>query len=311
MRVAVVGPGAMGLLFTHYFSGAGHRVTLIDRDPERAARLNSEGAVFIEGGRRTPFSVSATSAIADDFDLFLIAVKTWATKEAAETIKTSPGNRAPVLSIQNGIGSGDVISSALGPDRILLGVTSMGATLLDTGVVRQGGRGPTVIGPHVDGTAEPPGMTELFASSGLETSFEDPIAPHIWRKLAVNCAINPVTAILGGRNAIVAENPHAARLAATAATEVARVAACYGVALGDEASLAEWVFQVARKTAANRSSMGQDIDRGGRTEIESINGAVAALAEARGIPAPLNKVLTEMVLALTFGREAGKGTDNG
>ena len=144
-----------------------------------------------------------------------------------------------------------------------------GATLLAPGLVRAF-PGHVVLEAHA--SAHLAALADALARAGLPTETVPDLEPHVWRKLAVNCALNAVTAVLDVPNGAVLDDPQARALAEAAAREVAAVARARGVALpGDPAVDA---LSVARRTVANRSSMLQDLDRGAPTEIEFLNGAV-------------------------------------
>jgi 2-dehydropantoate 2-reductase len=120
--------------------------------------------------------------------------------------------------------------------------------------------------------------------------------PLLWTKLAVNAAINPLSAILGLPNGELLRLPGARAQLIAAAAEVGVVAQAAGIALPvDPVARA---LQVAEATAPNRSSMLQDVEAGRRTEIEAITGAVVARAEALGVPVPVNRELLAQVRAL-------------
>ena len=130
----------------------------------------------------------------------------------------------------------------------------------------------------------------------------------LWGKLAVNAAINPLTALLRVPNGALLESPWAREVMRRAAGEVAAVAAARGIRLpfDDAGAQAE---QVARQTALNRSSMLQDVLRGAESEIEAINGAVMRAAESAGVDVPANRLLYALVKALdeTVSARCGDG----
>jgi 2-dehydropantoate 2-reductase len=118
----------------------------------------------------------------------------------------------------------------------------------------------------------------------------------VWGKLAINAAINPLSALLRIPNGELLERPTARELMAEAARETARVAAAQGIRLpfDDPAAAAE---TVAARTASNRSSMLQDIRRGAPTEIDAINGAIVQAGQQVHVAAPTNRVLWQLVKA--------------
>jgi 2-dehydropantoate 2-reductase len=119
----------------------------------------------------------------------------------------------------------------------------------------------------------------------------------LWGKLVINAAINPLTALLRVPNGELLERGTARALMQAAACEAAAVAAAQGIRLPypDPLAVAE---SVAQRTATNRSSMFQDIQRGAPTEIDAICGAVVQAGEEVGVPTPVNLTLWQLVKAL-------------
>lgn len=166
--------------------------------------------------------------------------------------------------------------------------------MVNPGTVRHTGRGVTHLAwtPQIEDR-----LTEVAALLNA-ASFETRVVPDadslLWRKLAVNCAINPLTALLGARNGFLVENETTRRLMTLVAEETSAVAEAQGIRL-IIGRASKGAFEVATATAANMSSMAQDVARGAPTEIESINGAVVRIGEQNGVPTPFNEALLRLV----------------
>ncbi len=119
----------------------------------------------------------------------------------------------------------------------------------------------------------------------------------IWGKLVINAAINPLTALLRVPNGALLERSSAREMMGTLAEEVAQVAQAEGVHLPFSDPVAA-VEEVAHKTAANHSSMLQDVLRGAPTEIDAICGAVVQRAQKHNIPTPANWACWKLIKAL-------------
>jgi 2-dehydropantoate 2-reductase len=291
--VLIAGSGAMACLFGARLS-AHADVTLLGTWPEGVAALQRDGVRLEAGGLETrhPVRVTNDPAAARGARLALVLVKSWQTARTAGMLATCLASDGVALTLQNGLGNLEILRSALGPERAALGVTTMGATLIGPGRVRAGGTGPTYVarhprlGPHL----------ELLRQGGFEVDVEDDMAAVQWGKLAVNAAINPLTALLRVPNGALVEDEHACAVMAEAARETAAVAAALGVQMPyrDAAAQAQ---EVARRTAANRSSMLQDMLRGAPTEVDAINGAVARAGEKARVAADVNRTLWRLVRA--------------
>lgn len=242
------------------------------------------------------FATSKSSEIGE-CDLVIIARKSWQTEEAAIQAAQILASDGFAITVQNGLGNLEKIAAAVGADRAALAVTTQGATLVGPGYIRHVGGGPTQIGA----TSEPQRRLErvvaLFEKAGIETRFANDVTSLLWGKLAVNCGINALTAILRAPNGELLARHDAEDLMIRAAEECAAVARAKGIRL-PYADARESVREVARLTATNRSSMLQDLLRDAPTEIDAINGAVAMEGAHLGVPTPTNEMLWHLVRAL-------------
>ena len=308
MKITVIGPGAIGCLLAAYLARAGQEVCLLDYRPERAALLQEEG-INVEGVKgefHTPIKATANPAEIRTVKMFLVCVKAGDTLAAASRLKGIIPPQSYLLSLQNGLGNVEKLGELFGEEHVFAGVTSHGATLLGVGHVRHAGHGKIWLGPM---TEPAPGRTvvqnnrELSAAlnrAGLQALEVDDIRTVLWRKLLANVGINALTAILGVPNGEILNIPEIQKLMAQAVTEAVEMAQLDGVYLHTPDEI-ERVKDVCRSTAANISSMLQDVRRQKKTEIDYINGAVVNLAARHGIGAPVNEALTALVRTLEVG----------
>ncbi len=222
----------------------------------------------------------------------LVLVKSWQTEQAARSLSHFLTEDGLALTLQNGLGNLEVLQEILGEDRAALGVTTIGATLLEPGLVRHGGEGPIALGPHT--RAEP--LARMLEGAGFEIQWHDDLDGLIWSKLAVNAAINPLTALLELRNGQLLEQESTRDVMISAAQEVAILAKSLGVRLATK-DAAAFALQVAERTSDNVSSMLQDIQRGAPTEIDAICGAIVRIAGQQGMETPINWGLWKLVKA--------------
>lgn len=295
MKIGILGAGALGSLFAYYLtSRTSHEVWLFPRSamPADVAVEGLPGAVQVR--------LAPRPERAGPVDLLLVLVKSYATAEALRWAEGAVGGQTVALTLQNGLGNAEALAAALGPDRVLAGTTAQGATLLAPGRVRHGGGGPTYLAPWAPGglaEAMAEDVAAVLTRAGLPAlAVADP-QPLLWSKLVVNCGINALTAILQVPNGALLEREPARQLMLAAAREAGAVAAASGVGLPEDP--AEQVLRVAAATAVNRSSMLQDVERGRRTEVDAINGAVAERGQALGVPTPVNATLADLVRSLT------------
>ncbi|WP_247003585.1 ketopantoate reductase family protein [Halosolutus gelatinilyticus] len=304
MDIVVFGAGSLGSLVGGLLARE-HDVTLVGReDHVRAVRADGLRIEGVRGriDRDGPERVNLR-AIGDgthlDTELVVVTVKAFDAAAAARTLAT--GTFEAVLSLQNGMGNEETLASRLDCP-VLAGTASYGAILREPGVVERTGVGEIVLGPREGGRSSlADRVGEAFAGAGLETVVADDMPLRLWEKLAVNAGINAVTALTRIRNGAVLE-ADANELARSATRETARVARATGVTLSNRRALAA-MEDVAAATAANESSMLQDVRAERRTEVDAINGYVVDRASARGLAVPTNRTLSMLLRA--WERERG------
>jgi 2-dehydropantoate 2-reductase len=303
VKVTIVGIGALGCLFGARLSNVAD-VTLVGRWPEQLAALQNHGLQLIEpDGRSRHYRLCATDNIrsAGLAGLVLILVKSPQTERAARQAAELLAPDGIALTLQNGLGNLETLAGIVGAQRAAAGVTTQGATVVEPGVVRHAGNGPTQLG-RLPGLVTPiTAIADLFHEAGLEAVLVDQVDSLIWGKLAVSAAINPLTALLGVANGYLAEEAAARTVMLAAAREVAAVAEAEGISL-PYLDAGERALAVATATATNRSSMLQDVQRGAETEIDAINGAVVRLGQKHRVATPMNERLWLLMKRLEAGR---------
>jgi 2-dehydropantoate 2-reductase len=202
------------------------------------------------------------------------------------------------LTLQNGLGNLESMAGEVGPGRLLAGVAFLGVTRRAEGDIILAGQGRISIGAPAGSQVSPKelaGVIAVLQEAGLECRETPDIEAALWDKLLVNVGINPLTALLRVPNGALPELPAAWDLAVAAATEAQTVARAAGINL--EVNPEARLRQVCTVTAANRSSMLQDVLAGRPTEIEALNGQVSARGRALGVATPVNDVLTGLLRA--------------
>jgi 2-dehydropantoate 2-reductase len=176
---------------------------------------------------------------------------------------------------------------------VALGVTTVGARMLEPGYVQFTGNGKIFLGAH----PQVSGLSRLLETAGFQVEVVDDPISLLWGKLLINAAINPLTALLRVKNGELLEQQVTRELLGEVAKEAASVALQLGIHLPYTDPILA-VEEVARNTATNYSSMLQDVLRGTGTEIEAINGAIVRMGERNGVPTPINRVLWQLVKSL-------------
>ena len=295
-NLLIVGTGALASLFAARLTHAGYDITLLGTWREGLDTLNKNGVRFVDSdGIEHKYPVRATDDPRECVDVkyAIVLVKAWQTKRVGTQLKACLAKDGLALTLQNGLGNRETLVQSLGLNHVALGSTTTGATLLAPGLVKAGGEG--IISLERNQALGP--IEEALKSAGFNVQVVDDAQALIWGKLVINAAINPLTALLRIKNGELLERPSARDLMKALAIETANVARAEKIQLPfeDPVKAAE---EVARKTAANTSSMLQDVLRGAPTEIDAICGAVVKAGKKHGIETPVNRTCWQLVKAL-------------
>ena len=296
-NILIVGTGALATLFAARLAQAGYPITMLGTWKAGLETLRAEGARLVDGdGNEHQFEVQVINDPCECQGIkdVLVLVKAWQTEHAAGQIKECLAADGLAVTLQNGLGNRETLGQSLGLGRVALGTTTTGATLLGPGLARAGGEG--VISIERNQALGP--LEAALKSAKFHVNIVDDAQSLVWGKLVINAAINPLTALLRVPNGKLLEHPPAREMMRALASETAQVAEAEKIRLPfpDPVAAAE---EVALKTAANHSSMLQDVLRGAPTEIDAICGAVVQTAQRHSLATPANWACWKLVKALT------------
>ena len=293
-RVGIVGAGALGTLLASAFTQAGVSVRILARSPER------EAAVKRVAPRAEPTDDPAALLPAS---LLFFCVKSLQSKDAAGRIAPALlESPTPLVSLQNGWGHLDLLEEALPGTPLIAGTTTLGAYWDGAGVFHESRSGSTHFAPWTRGAETQAGLAvRLFTDSNFRAEAVADAREILWKKLVLNVAVNPVTAIHDVANGAVLDSPALYTLALAAAREAVAVGAArrFLPAPYDPEPL---LRALLRDTAGNRSSMAEDLARGRTTEADAILGAVVREGAAAGLGTPIAASLAERLAALESAR---------
>ncbi len=302
-RVAVLGAGAVGCFFGARLARAGVPVTLIGRQAHVEA-IRASGLRLDSGGetRRIAIDASTTTECLRESQLVLVCVKSGDTEEAARTIAALAPPEAIVVSMQNGVDNVEAIERGGGIDA-LAAVVYVGVSMAGPGHVVHAGRGDLVLGefgteargarPRVAGRAER--VAAMFEAAGVPCPVVADVRASLWTKLVMNCVFNAVSALALARYGVIVENAPARELTREIVDECVAVASADGVQLAPASELHEAAMALGLRMSDATSSTEQDLARGKKTEIDSLNGYVVRRARALGVAAPINGALHVLV----------------
>lgn len=300
MKIVVVGSGAIGSLYGAFLSRfEDTEVILVGRNPHVSA-IQSEG-LKIKGilGEHT-FKLKATKYASDveEADLVIVTTKTYDTVIAAKSAKHLTDAGASILLIQNGLGTEELVATALNTTKVLRATTCMGALRTSPGVVTATGCGLTEIGSrYPENYKLVERLSKMMIEVGFNVRTSENIEGVVWTKTLVNCGINPVGALTGLSNGDVYRNKALRSLIVRLVKEAVQVVEALGIELTTEDPV-RYALGTAKATGDNINSMLQDLQAGKRTEIDAITGEVIRLAKQLGIETPSSEAVYALVKAL-------------
>jgi len=276
MRITIVGCGALGSLLGARLMAAGHQLQVFQRAGRQQDALKANGIIIgkdKDGSEKRfkPERVSGNPEELKPAQLVIVLVKAYQT----ETLDMLPGfmtTDGVVLTMQNGLGNAETLAGFVGTARLTVGVATYGAYKIAPGVVGWGGDGQVALGAWQD-SCDYTWVADLLNNAGMITKYIDQPLRAVWRKLTINCMINPVTALTRLRNGDALNSFIALDLMKKLGQETVQAATQAGVDLDFDQVWAAFLKGLPQ-TAVNKSSMLQDVENGTQTEIDAISGAV-------------------------------------
>jgi 2-dehydropantoate 2-reductase len=294
-KITVVGAGAVGGYFGGMLARAGAPVVMIGR-PAFVDAVKKNGLTLDTLTLNESVRVEAAAELdaARGAEIVLFCVKTTDTAETSRALAPLLAPNAIVVSMQNGVDNVEQIRAA--SDIEALGaVVYVAASVPQPGTVKHVGRGDLVVGPHNPRTER---FAALFERAGVPCRISDNIEGELWTKLIWNCALNAVSALGRAKYGKIAASDDARKVVEDVVYEVLAVARAANIqppGLEDPKAALAGAFKIATQMSEALSSTGQDMQRGKRTEIDSLNGYISRRGAALGVPTPVNHALYTLV----------------
>jgi 2-dehydropantoate 2-reductase len=289
MNIVIVGPGAIGSLWAYKLHQAGHKVSLW------GTKQNQQWMLAADDSPETLFSYNQPQTLIDA-DLLLITVKAWQVETAITPLLPHVHKDAILLFMHNGMGAVDNIAELISEYPVVIATTTHGALKVDAHHVKHTGIGQTQLGAFNLKGSQCIFLVDVLNHALPTVSWNPSIQLALWNKLAINCAINPLTAIHQCLNGALAEEKFRPTLDAVI-DELVSVMQAEKIPV-DRNQLTTTIDNVIRATAANKSSMHQDIFYRRQTEIDFITGYLVRKAQQHGIEVPANSELYKQIQLL-------------
>jgi 2-dehydropantoate 2-reductase len=289
-KLAIVGKGAIGGLI-------GFKCHQLDYDYQHLVKTQQQQLFRVTDISGVTHSLMANTSVItqpDQFDLLILPVKAYQVMPVLEQLRSFIQSHHIIMLLHNGMGTIEQVRKLLPNNPLIAATTSYGAFKPDTNTLIETGLGQTHLGwlGKVDTGLEQ--AIEPILSALLPPSYwHQDISLALWKKLAINAVINPLTAIHNLKNGELADKKHTVSIS-NICDEIAEVMGALGYTVAS-AELIENVNQVTTDTANNYSSMHQDLKFKRQTEIQFINGYVTSKAAELNIEVPHNHRLVEKI----------------
>jgi 2-dehydropantoate 2-reductase len=294
-KIAVVGAGAVGGYFGGLLARAGAPLVMIGRAAfVEAVRKNGLFLETLHFQEIVRVEASVELEEVRGAEIVLFCVKTTDNAATAKALAPLLAPGALVLSMQNGVDNVEQIRAAANLEA-LPAVVYVAASVPEPGRVKHVGRGDLVIGPKNEKTER---IASLFSAANVPCRISENIEGELWTKLVWNCALNAVSALGRAKYGQIAASADARKVVETVVDEVlavARAANIHPPGLEDPKTAIAGAFKIATQMAEALSSTAQDMNRGKRTEIDSLNGYISWRGAELGVPTPVNHALFALV----------------
>ncbi|MFA0569629.1 2-dehydropantoate 2-reductase [Vibrio gallaecicus] len=286
MNIGIVGPGAIGSLWAIKLSQAGHNVALYSRkiDSQLSITLDQQQPVVFTNNNRQ---------LLNQCDLIIVTVKAWQVESAITPLLTSLHPDTILMFMHNGMGAIDTLSNDIHHFPIVLATTTQAAFKPSPESVLHTGQGSTQLGSYNVLGAQCSFLCDVLNHALPEVKWNQSIQEALWQKLAINCAINPLTGLNQIKNGQLAEAKYQEELQPLI-TELEAVMTAEGIPTSKR-ELQETINHVIHATAQNNSSMKQDMLYHRPTEIDFITGYLLTTAAKHNIDVPKNLALYKRV----------------
>ncbi len=285
-KIFVLGAGAIGSSYGALLSKK-NDVTLVGKKAHVDA-INSKG-LMLSGDVQERFSMESETKIKEipENTLILLTTKAYDSTKTIRQIKDLLKNDTVILVLQNGLGKKELVKNIVGEKiSVTRGLAKIAAEFLEPGRITFW-NGETILEHTEIGKR----IAVLFNGSGLRARVSNDMDREVWNKLVVNCVVNPLSAVLQVRdNAIMVDSLR--RLRHGIIEECVEVGKSQGIAF--QTNIEELIDRDISKFS-NLSSMCQDIIKGKKTEIDSLNGKIVELGRKNNIPTPFNEAMVCLI----------------
>lgn len=295
MKILIMGAGAIGGCYGGMLARSGEDVLFVARgDNLRAIR---ERGLRVESATFGDFTVQPDAVNKLDgswtADLVLFCVKGYHNEQAMSDMSPAVGAHTTILTLQNGIGSGEQLAQYFGADKVLLGAAYIDAERAEPGVFAQRGSPPRIVLGEDSGEVSDraQAIADALRAACIETEVSPNVLTALWSKLVYICALSGMSCITRASFSDVLDTPETYAMTMQVMREALKVGQASGVALDD--GLPDSVMAgFLEEKGGLISSMHTDLTAGNPLEVSLINGAVARIGKEVGVSTPANSFIS-------------------
>ncbi len=294
MNILIYGGGSLGLLFARYLSKK-HDVEIISKKEKKEA-VDKKGLTFIKDSKKEKLELKLYTDIKETSlqpEFIILSVKSFDIDSSLSDISAFFKN-IPVITIQNGVYAESAAKKSLGKENVLPAYVMIGSKTINSHTVEEFLNEGMKIGYLSETSKEKAEkINNALNECGIKSVLSDSIMRQKWHKMMFYCAGATLNSLTGTKNL---EDKDIKWMVEAVLNEITQVSKALNLDFdAEELSSEVFEFLMRFKPKSWSASVGEDLRKGKKTEIDYLNGYIVKLAEKLNIEVPLNKSLTSMV----------------
>ncbi len=296
MKIAILGPGAMGLLYGAKLS-VHNEVILLGNNKDNIKLINQNGIILKRNDNETKYNPKAflNGEYNEIVDLVIILTKALSTRKALEDNKNIIGKKTYILSLQNGAGHDAILKEYQKPEYILLGTTAQASFRENPYTIVNTGLGDTFVGSIIDNDVS--FIKDIFEASDFPTVISNNILFNIWNKLMINASSSVLSGVLNSYQGYIVENSNAWNICKNLICEICKTANSIGLSF-DSSEQIERLSKHLNGAKMGIPSIVADLRNNRKTEIDFISGYVSRIAKENNVDTPYTNMVVDIIHSL-------------
>lgn len=294
MRIAVIGPGAVGGYFGGRLAQSGEDVYFLAHGRTLAAMREHGLRVDSTKGNFTlpKVNVAEKGDEVGAVDLVLVCVKAWQVPELAPMAQPLLGPETIVLPLENGVEATDHLAQFAGNERVLVGLCGLMSKVVQPGHIQHFGLEPFITFGERN-NSRTPRIERIKASldkAGIKAINPTDVYVRLWMKMYFITSVSGVGSVARAAVGVLRENPATREILRRSIAEMDQLARASGVKM-PESAVSDTMAVVDGMPPTGTTSMQRDLLEGRPSELDSLVGAVVRIGQKYGVPVPVNETI--------------------